>query len=138
MNLHRFIALMASGAGLAACSSFADLPSLPDFESLDLFSPAQTTTTILIQSDPRGAEARTSLGATCRTPCTLPIASAGDFTVSYAMNGYEPQTVTVHSSQPPAGFLSSATPPVIDPNPVFATLLPVAPAKPPPKKRPPA
>jgi hypothetical protein len=134
MNLFRAVVL-ACGLGLAACSS-----GVPDL-GLDVFTSKPATTVLTIESSPPGAEARTSLGPTCRTPCTLPIASTTDFTVSYALNGYEPQTVNVHASLPPAGFLPSfsASAPTIEPNPVFATLLPVPPpAKParaPPKRR---
>ena len=132
----RLVALVACGLGLAACSSFG----MPDFSmpSLDVFEPKPTTTELLIQSNPPGAEARTSLGASCRTPCTLPIISGSDFTVSYALNGYQPQTLTVHSSLPKGGFAGfSASAPVIDPNPIVATLDPAAPpAKTPPKQHP--
>src|ERR1700751_6041304 len=85
MNLTRAVALVSCGLGLAACSGL-DL-------GLDVFTVKPTTTVLTIESSPPGAEARTSLGGTCRTPCTLPIASAGDFTVSYALNGYQPQTL---------------------------------------------
>ena len=136
MNFNRVVAVLACGCGVAACSG-ADLPGF------DALTPKPTTTVLTIESSPPGAEARTSLGATCRTPCTLPIASPNDFTVSYALNGYEPQTLTVHSKFPPKSFTSSfsSTAPEIEPNPVFATLQPASPppkvAKaPPPKRRP--
>ena len=37
-------------------------------------------------------EARTSLGGLCRTPCTQQVPVANEFTVSYALNGYTPQS----------------------------------------------
>ena len=46
------------------------------------------------ESEPAGAEARTSTGQTCRTPCSLAVA-ASEFTVSFALPGYQPQTVPV-------------------------------------------
>ena len=46
------------------------------------------------ESEPAGAEARTSLGQTCRTPCSLAVA-ANEFTVSFTLPGYQPQTVPV-------------------------------------------
>lgn len=79
------------------------------------------------QSDPPGAEARTSLGGLCRTPCTQQVPVANEFTVSYALNGYTPQSVTV---RPAAGGST------VEPNPVLATLQSAAPPpKAPPKKR---
>ena len=135
------IAIPLCGLGLVACTG-------SDLSSFDAFTPKPTTTVLTIESTPPGAEARTSLGANCRTPCKLPIASPDDFTVSYALDGYQPQTVTVHSSLPSTGFSATALPsgmfppsfsasaPVFDPNPVIATLQPVPPATPPPNKRP--
>ena len=105
MDFIRIVALVACGAGLAACSSGSGLDL-----GLDLFTAKAPLATLTIESSPPGAEARTSLGGTCRTPCALPVEAAGDFTVSYALNGYLPQTVTVHPSVPGGGFLSLSTP----------------------------
>jgi hypothetical protein len=122
----RALALVICGLGLAACSSF------------DAFRPKPTTTVLLIQSSPPGAEARTSLGETCRTPCTMQIGAGNDFTVSFALNGYVPQTLTVHSTMSEGGFMTAPAP-LLTPAPLYATLEPVAPQanaqKPPPRQR---
>jgi hypothetical protein len=99
-----------------------------------------------IESTPPGANAVTSLGPGCTTPCTvtLPMPS-GDFTVNYTLNEYQPATVAVRVFGNPAGLGSPGTT-RLDPDPVVAQLQPIAPPpppprvrkKPPPKKPPPA
>jgi hypothetical protein len=135
MIMTRVIAVVACSLGLAACSSW----NTSWMQSFDLFSSKPTIATLTIESDPPGAEARTSLGGTCRTPCALPVPVADEFTVSYALNGYLPQTVPVRPLTPESGFFgSSGSTALLDPNPVFAALRPAAPPpKPaPPKRRP--
>jgi hypothetical protein len=122
MKLDRVFALVC-GFGLAACSSF----SMPGLDS------KPTTTVLLIQSVPAAAEARSSLGGTCRTPCTMAIGSAGDFTISVAHDGYEPQTVSVHSTMSSGGFMAAPSPTLV-PNSVFVTLTALPPAAAPPKQ----
>jgi hypothetical protein len=91
----------------------------------DAFKPKPTTTLLLIQSSPSNAEARTSLGKTCRTPCTMLIGAAGDFTVSFTLDKYMPQTLTVHSTMSEGGY-TTAPSPVLDPASLSVTLEPVA------------
>ncbi len=125
MKMTRIAVIAASGLGLAACTS-----SLP---SLDFFSSKPATTTLTIESDPPGADARLSTGGTCRTPCTQTVPVANEFTVSYSLNGYTPQSVSVKpTSASPEGGSGTA---LLDPNPVFAQLQAVSPPKPPPKKK---
>ena len=50
---------------------------------------------LTIESDPPGADARTSLGPSCRTPCMIPVPADRSFTVSYSLNGYLPQAIQV-------------------------------------------
>jgi PEGA domain len=119
MRLDRAFALVICGLGMAACSS------MPSFDSL---KPKPETTVLLIESNPAGAEARSSLGRICRTPCTMTIATAGDFTISFARDGYEPQTVTVHSTMSEGDFMSAPSP-VLDPSPVYVNLEPLPHAK---------
>ncbi len=114
---HRALTVVICGVGLAACSS------MPGFNA---FKPKPTTTLLLIQSTPPGADARTSLGKTCRTPCTMQIGSAEDFTVSFSLNGYMPQTLTVHSSMSEGGWMEAPSP-VLNPSSLFASLEPVTP-----------
>jgi hypothetical protein len=106
--------------------------------SLDVFSSSPATTTVQIESEPPGAEARTSGGQTCRTPCALAVPMA-DFTVTYTLTGYQPQTVPVKFAAPDRSIdseLGSAPPPVVDPNPVYAELQPAAPPRRPQQRQP--
>jgi hypothetical protein len=98
---------------------------MPSF-GFDAFKSKPTTTLLLIQSSPAGAEARTSLGKTCHTPCTMQIGAAEDFTVSFTLDGYMPQTLAVHSTMSAGGF-TTAPSPVLNPASLFATLEPVTP-----------
>jgi hypothetical protein len=125
MSKSSIIAVAATGLGLAACTSS---PSW--MPSVDLFKSKPTTATLSIESSPPGAEARTSQGGTCRTPCTQEVSLAGgEITVSYALNGYLPASVTVRPGPP------DATTALLDPNPVFAELRPATAPKPPPPKK---
>jgi hypothetical protein len=91
-----------------------------------------------LDSEPQGAQAAVSLGATCETPCSLEITAEAPFTVTFSQQGYAPNTVAV-KIQPAQMGVSE---PKFTPNPVFAQLAPVAPSpkpaapakqKPPPK-----
>jgi hypothetical protein len=139
--MKRVIAIVACGLSVAACSS---TPSwMPD---LSLPKPSGGSTTVQLESDPPGAEARTSAGQTCRTPCALAVPES-DFTVTFSMPGFQPQSVPVRlvvSSDAPDVALEAPTPqpPRLVPNPVYAELRPAPPPAvkkkpaPPPKKRP--
>ncbi len=54
-----------------------------------------TTEQIQIVSDPPGAEARTSMGFVCVTPCTLQVGRKDEFTVTVSKPGYQPAEVPV-------------------------------------------
>jgi hypothetical protein len=123
MKLERAFALVMCGFGLAACGSL----TMPGFDSL---KPKPRTTVLLIQSNPASAEARSSLGGTCRTPCTMAIGAAGDFTISFARDAYAPQTVTVHSTMSEGSYTTGPSP-TLDPSSVFVTLEPLPQTKPP-------
>lgn len=96
-------------------------------------------TSLSIESDPPGADARTSTGAGCRTPCSLPIQISGDFTVNVSLNGYLPQSVPVRLIPPddPRFVSEGMSVARLDPNPVFVVLEKAPPPPPPAKKRPP-
>jgi hypothetical protein len=120
---------------LGGCASYTPswdwVPSLGGSSS----GPAVSLT---IESDPPGADAKTSLGPSCRTPCMVPVSASQPFTVSYALNGYLPMTVEVIPRVPePTRFDPEIGPsssgPDLSPNPVFAQLQPAPP--PPPVKR---
>jgi hypothetical protein len=123
--MSRIIAITASGFMLAACS--VTMPSL----SLDFMKSAPQDETLAIDSEPPAAEAKTSLGQSCRTPCQLRAQPGSEFSVTLTLSGYQPQTVSV---RPEADGASAA--PRLAPNPVHVDLKPVAPPKKPvPKKK---
>ena len=107
----RVIAILASGYVLAACSM-----SMP---SMDFFKSTPASDVLRVESEPPGADVRTSEGQSCRTPCELTVAATSDFTVTYSLNGYQPQTTQVRTD--PDGAK-------LQPNPVFAELQPLKPA----------
>jgi hypothetical protein len=94
---------------------------------------------LTIESDPPGADAKTSLGPGCRTPCMIPVPADREFSVSYTLNGYLPQTVAVtpraDGAVPDFASGNSAAPTIeVTPNPVYAQLQPAPPAAPSRKK----
>jgi hypothetical protein len=108
---------------LAACSG---MPSWMALDTPGFLKPAPTTVNMQFESEPAGAEARTSLGQSCRTPCSLAMPPS-EFTVSFALPGFQPQTVPVRvvaSAEDDARLV---------PNPVFVELQSSAP--PPPARR---
>src|SRR5262245_54578362 len=118
------VCAVAGAALLTGCGSWA--PSWDWVPSMSSSGPAVSLT---IESDPPGADAKTSLGASCRTPCMIPIAADREFTVSYALNGYLPQVIAVtprvpEMTTPDVG--SGAPPPMaeLSPNPVYVQLQP--------------
>ena len=122
--MRRVIVIAVAGLGLAGCSSF----------SLDAFKSAPPTVQLQLESVPSGADARTSVGPGCKTPCSLavPVPESGGFTVTYTMNRFQPVTVPVDIVRIPGDFSTPASI-TADPNPVVAELPPVGP---PPRKRP--
>jgi hypothetical protein len=116
--MYRVIAIVIGGLALAACSS------TPDWMSLDALKPAPAKDTVRFESEPPGAEAKTSDGQTCRTPCALAISTGGPVTVSFALNGYLPDSETIEPISNNNGF------PEMRPNPVQVELTPGAPPQP--------
>ena len=91
---------------------------------------------VQLESAPPGADAKTSLGpGGCKTPCsvTVPAPDTGGFSVSYALNKYQPATVQVQVIRNAGGLADPATA-TTDPNPVFAELQPAGPPSKPPRK----
>src|SRR5258708_23442000 len=115
--MRRVIAIAVAGASLAGCSSF----------SWDAFKPTPPPVQVQLDSVPTGADARTSLGPGCKTPCSVavPAPDAG-FSVSYTLNRYQPATVPVQVIRNPGDFSSPAST-TFDPNPVVAELQPAGP-----------
>ena len=100
------------------------MPSWMQFETPSFMKTAPAATTMQFESEPAGAEARTSLGQSCRTPCTLAVTSS-EFTVSFALPGYQGQTVPVRVVPSTDG--SDPEGQRLVPNPVFAELTPAGP-----------
>ena len=88
-SISRITAAVACGLALAACSM-----SMP---SLDFFKSSPTTEVLRIESEPPGADARTSQGQTCRTPCELTVPTDNELAVTVQMSGYQPQTMPVRA-----------------------------------------
>jgi hypothetical protein len=109
--MSRVIAVVACGFTVAACSA-----SMP---SLNFLSSSPPTEALRFESEPPGAEVKTSLGQTCRTPCELTVQVAPELSATFALNGYQPQTVSVRSEA--SSGLGS---PRLAPNPVYAELRP--------------
>lgn len=118
--MSRVIAVTACGLMLGACS--AAMPSL------DFLKSAPQSETLAIESEPAGAEAKTSLGQSCRTPCQLAVQPGSEFSVTLALSGYHPQTVAVRPD-------AEGSTPRLAPNPVQVTLQAVKPATKPPAKK---
>jgi hypothetical protein len=112
------IVVVAAGLSLAGCSSL----------SLDAFKSTPPSVTVQLDSVPPGAEAVTSVGPSCRTPCSVAVPANGNFTVTYTLNKFQSATVPVQVTVLPGDFTSPPST-TVDPNPVFAELQPAVPAK---------
>ena len=115
--MRRVIAIAVAGASLAGCSSF----------SMDYFKSAPPPVQVQLESVPSGADATTSAGPGCKTPCSIAVAAPdAGFTVTFAMPRFQPVTIPVRVVRTPGDFTS---PDIItvDPNPVVAELRPAGP-----------
>jgi hypothetical protein len=128
-SIVRVFFVVAGAAGLAACGSMG----------LDLGSGSPRSGVVAplrLESDPPGAEAKTSVGPGCRTPCAVNVPADREFTVSFTLNGYIPASESVKPVVPDDGRvdIEAPTQPVVElaPNPVYAELQP---APPPAKQR---
>ena len=123
------LAILACGFTVAGCASGSDA-----------LKSATPTTTLQFESEPAGAEAKTSTGQTCKTPCALAV-PATDLMATYALKGFKPQTVPVKLI-PPADTRTdsegSTTPPLptFSPSPVYAELEKDAPQRRPAPRKP--
>ncbi|MCP3469143.1 hypothetical protein NLM33_02245 [Bradyrhizobium sp. CCGUVB1N3] len=114
------IAIAFAGASLAGCSSV----------SWDMFKSTPPAVQVRLESNPPGADAATSLGPGCKTPCSVSVpAPDAPFTVSFTLNNYLPASMPVNVVKTPGDFSTPASV-TTDPNPVFVELQPAAPPKP--------
>lgn len=144
--MRRVLVIAASSFALAACSG-SDLPkfSMPNLDMPSMSAPVATST-LEFESEPAGAEVRTSTGQTCRTPCALSV-TATEFSATFSAPGFQPQTIPVRmlsSSEGRDPMTGQSQPPRLSPNPVYAELVAAPPvrrpapatANPTPKKKP--
>ncbi len=124
--MRRVVVIAVAGASLAGCSSF----------SLDSFKPAPPTVQVQIDSIPSGADAKTSVGPGCKTPCSVAVPAVDSgFSVTYTMDKFLPVTVPVQVINIPGDFSTPAST-TIDPNPVVAELQPAGPPPTPVRRKP--
>jgi len=109
--IYRFLAVIGSAAALAACSS--DMAGFKSGPFLD---------TVSLESEPPGAEAKASNGQTCRTPCSLAMPVDASASITFTLNGYQPETEKLEA------ITSTGEPPRLRPNPVVVELSPAAPS----------
>ena len=120
--MRRVIAIAVAGASLAGCST-----------SFDYFKSTPPPIQVQLESVPSGADATTSVGPGCKTPCSIAVAAPDNgFTVTFAMPKFQPVTVPVQVLRTPGDFSTPAST-TIDPNPVVAELKHMGP---PPKAKP--
>jgi len=122
--MYRVLAIIGGALALAACSSNTE------FLNLDALKPGPVMDTVRFESEPPGAEAKTSNGQTCRTPCALALPTDAPLTVTFSLDGYQPEADQLEVINTPG------SPPQLRPNPVLAELTPAPPPPKPVKKRP--
>jgi hypothetical protein len=124
--MYRVLIILAGALALAACSSSPDWLKSPDWLSLDALKPAPIMDTVRFESEPPGAEAKTSNGQTCRTPCALALPVNSPLTVTFTLNGYLPESESIEP------IAASGSPTQLRPNPVLVelTVAPPSPQKP--------
>jgi hypothetical protein len=124
--MYRVLAVIGGAFALAACSSS------PDWMNLDSLKPGPSLDTVNLESEPPGAEAKASNGQTCRTPCSLALPVDAASSVTFTLNGYQPETEKLEA------ITATGEPPRLRPNPVVVELTPGAPpaAKKPASKKP--
>ncbi len=124
-------AVVLAGCLGAQAGQLADDPDAPWVPGLPIAN--SFAGIVNLDSDPSGAEATTSLGGGCRTPCSLEVSADGPFTVTFTHEGYASTTVQVKIQHARMGVSERQ----FAPNPVVAQLAAVvepAPPQPAPKK----
>ena len=85
--------------------------------------PTDSVNRLSLKSTPPGAEARISSGASCRTPCALPV-KVSDYNVTLALAGYAPRFIPIRVSIKREHWYSPEVTYVV-PNPLVVQLEPV-------------
>lgn len=110
--MRRVIVIAVAGLSLAGCSSL----------SWDSFRSAPPIVQVRLELVPPGADAVTTLGPSCKTPCSVGVSATDNgFSVTYTMNRFQPATVPVQVVHVP-GDLTTSGSTRVDPNPVVAEL----------------
>src|SRR3569623_1205804 len=114
----RVVLIVAAGLSLAGCSSS------------DLFKSTPPQVTLQMDSTPPGADAVTSVGPGCKTPCSVQVPAGENFTVTYTLAKYQPATVEVTVVK------QSGADPILDPNPAVVELVAATPPNKKPQRQP--
>jgi hypothetical protein len=127
--MRRVLAILACGLLVAGCASGSD--------ALKSATPTQT---LQFESEPAGAEVKTSTGQTCKTPCALAV-PATDLMTTYTLKGFKTTTVPVKLVPPidPRTDSEGSTAPALptfSPSPVYAELERAVPERKPAPRRP--
>ena len=83
--MRRAFAMAVATISLAGCSSSSS--------SFNYFKSDPPTIQVQLESNPPGADARTSLGPGCKTPCSVSVTppdGSTSFLVNYSMPGKQP------------------------------------------------
>lgn len=110
--MYRVLVIAGGAFALAACSSSPDWLSFGGLKSGPMLD------TVSFESEPPGAEAKTSNGQTCRTPCSLALPIEAPLTVTFTLNGYAPESEKLDMVQ------ATGEAPRFGPNPVVVELTP--------------
>jgi hypothetical protein len=121
MTMVRVIAIVCAGLLLAACESNADWMKTPDWAKNNPFKFEPPLQTVRFESEPPGAEAKTSNGQSCRTPCALALPGKEALTVNFILTGFQPDTERLNLVALDDGTAE------LRPNPVLVSLTPVPP-----------
>jgi hypothetical protein len=122
--MYRVFFVLAGGLLLASCSS------TPEWMSLDALKPGPITDSVQFESEPAGATATVSSGQNCKTPCSIALPVDAPVSVTFTLQGYQPDTEQLESVAADGGAK-------LQPNPVVVELTPAPPpAKPTTKKKP--